>query len=366
MGNQIGVAVENANLYQQQQITTQQLRISEERYRGLFENSSDAIFVCSTTARIISINQACEKLTGYTLKELSGTPIYDLFIGDSQNKIKQLFSDEFGQTTGVGIEEARLLKKNSMKAYLELHITPLLKSKQIIGMQVIAEDVTEEKQLRRNMEYYVKQITRAQEDERLRISRELHDDTAQILASLSRDLDLMITSKSSLEKPVIAKLKKLHDMTDSALKGVRRFSQDLRPSILDDLGLEPALEWLIGNLEIEQGIATKININGNSRRLAPEIELTVFRITQEVISNIRRHSKATSVDLSLDYSADAMTLIINDNGQGFEIPDRTSDLAILGKLGIIGMRERARLVGGTLIVQSEKGSSTTVILRIPY
>ena len=365
MGNQIGVAVENAHLYQQQQVTAQQLRISEERYRGLFENSIDALFLCSTTARIISINRACEQLTGYTLKELASTAFYDLFSGESKEKIRQLFSEKLEQISAGGIEEARLTKKNGTEAYVELRVSPLLRRNQIIGLQVIAQDVTEEKQLRQNMEYYIKQVTKAQEDERLRISRELHDDTAQVLATLSRGLDSLSTGEKKLAKPVIERLQKLHQMADSALNEVRRFSQDLRPSILDDLGLVPALEWLITDLEKACGIATKVGITGSRRRLTPEIELTVFRIAQEVLSNIRRHSQASSVEMSLDFGADALTLIIHDNGQGFNVPERTSDLALSGKLGIIGMRERARLIGGTLIVQSEKGAGTTITLRIP-
>ncbi len=365
MCNQVGVAVENAHLYQQQQVTAQQLRISEERYRGLFENSTDALFVCSTTARIISVNRACEQLTGYTLKELTATVIYDLFSGENKEKIKQLFSEKLEQVPIGGIEEACLNRKNGTEAYVELRVSPLLRRNQIIGLQVIAQDVTEERQLRQNMEYYIKQVTKAQEDERLRISRELHDDTAQALATLSRGLDSLSTGEKELTKPVIKRLGKLHEMADSALDGVRRFSQDLRPPILDDLGLVPALEWLITDLEKGYDMATKVDITGSRRRLSPEIELTVFRIAQEVLSNIRRHSQASSVEMSLDFGADALTLIISDNGEGFNIPDRTSDLALSGKLGIIGMRERARLIGGTLIVQSEKGTGTTVTLRIP-
>jgi PAS domain S-box-containing protein len=365
MGNQIGVAVENANLYQQQQVTAQQLRISEERYRGLFENSSDAILICSTTARIISVNQACEELTGYSQRELASTLIYDLFTGGSQEKIKQLFSEKLGRAPLGGAEEVHLTRKNGTEAYIELRVSPLLRKNLVIGLQVIAQDVTEEKLLRKNMEYYIKQVTRAQEDERLRISRELHDETAQVLATLSRGLDSLITGEKKLSQPIKDSLKKLHEMADSALEGVRRFSQDLRPSILDDLGLVPALEWLITELENNYGMATKVGVTGKRRRLTPEIELTVFRIVQEVLSNIRRHSQASSVEMSLDFGADALTLVIIDNGEGFDIPPRTSDLALSGKLGIIGMRERARLVGGTLIVQSEKGKGTAVTLRIP-
>jgi PAS domain S-box-containing protein len=365
MGNQIGVAVENAHLYQQQQVTAQQLRISEERYRGLFENASDAIFVCSTTARIISVNRACEQLTGYIQNELTSTLIYGLFTGDSQEKIKQLFSEKLGQTPIGGMEDVHLTRKNGTEAYIELRVSPLLRKNTVIGLQVIAQDVTEEKQLRKNMEYYIKQVTRAQEDERLRISRELHDETAQVLATLSRGLDSLITGEKKLTQPMINNLKNLHEMADSALEGVRRFSQDLRPSILDDLGLVPALEWLITELEKNYGMTTKVGVTGRRRRLTPEIELTVFRIAQEVLSNIRRHSQASSVEMSLDFGTDALTLVISDNGQGFDIPPRTSDLALSGKLGIIGMRERARLVSGTLIVNSEKGAGTTVTLRIP-
>jgi PAS domain S-box-containing protein len=365
MGNQIGVAVENAHLYQQQQVTAQQLRISEERYRGLFENASDAIFVCSTTARIISVNLACEQLTGYTRKELTSIAIYELFSGESKEKIKRIFSENLEQAPVGGIEDARLTKKNGTEAYLELRVSPMLRRNMVIGLQVITQDVTEEKQLRRNMEYYIKQVTRAQEDERLRIARELHDDTAQVLATLSRSLDSLITGEKTLKKSSIERLKKLHEMANSALEGVRRFSQDLRPSILDDLGLVPALEWLITDLEKNNRITTKVEISGSRHRLTPEIELTVFRIVQEVLSNIRRHSQASSVAMSLDFGTDALTLLISDNGQGFSIPRRTSDLALSGKLGIIGMRERARLIGGTLIVQSEKDVGTTVTLRIP-
>jgi PAS domain S-box-containing protein len=365
IGNQIGIAVENAHLYQQQQVITQQLQVSEERYRGLFENSSEAILVCSTVGRIIMVNRACEQLTGYDQSELFNSAIYQLFTGVSLEKVKQLFSEELEEAHIREYEEISLTKKDGAEASIELRISPLYRNNGKIGFQVIARDVTEERQLRRNMDYYIEQITRAQEDERLRISRELHDDTAQALAGLSRGLDSIISTKRGLPESVINELGKLHHTADLALEGVRRYSQDLRPSILDDLGLVPAMEWLITDLKERDGIATEFTISGEKYRLVPEKELTVFRICQEVMSNIRRHSKATSVEVSVDYGSDALTIILSDNGQGFKMPERTSDLAASGRLGIIGMRERARLIGGTLIVQSDYGSGTTVTLRIP-
>jgi PAS domain S-box-containing protein len=365
IANQIGIAIENAHLYQQQQVITQQLQISEERYRGLFENSSEAIFMCSTTGRIIVTNRACEELTGYYQEELLNTTIYQLFSGASLKKIKLMFTEEIEPVLLKESDEILLSRKDGTEASIELRISPLFRGNEKIGFQVIARDVTEEQQLRKNMDYYIKQVTRAQEDERLRISRELHDDTAQALASLSRSLDSLISRKNEFTEPVISELVKLHDTADLALEGVRRYSQYLRPSILDDLGLVPAIEWLVADLEKGSNIATRVTISGDRYRLVPEKELTVFRICQEVVSNVRRHSEASSVEMTLDYGADALTLIVNDNGKGFSLPERTSDLAISGKLGIIGMRERARLVGGTLIVQSDRDKGTTVTLRIP-
>jgi PAS domain S-box-containing protein len=365
IGGEIGIAVENAHLYQKQQAIAQQLQLSEERYRGVFESASEAIFVYSASGRIISANRACEQLTGYTQDELLATTVYELFSEVGADKLGQLFAGELERVVIGEAGELRLARKDGTEAFIQLKISPLMRDNQIIGLQAIARDVTEERRLRQNMEYYVTQITRAQEDERLRISRELHDDTAQVLAGLSRELNSLLAKEGEHTKSTKESLEKLNRMADSALEEVHRFSQDLRPSILDDLGLVPALEWLTTQLEKAFGLATKFSITGNQHRLPPENELTVFRIAQEALSNVKRHSQAIAVEMGMDFGDEALTLVVSDNGQGFKMPQRTSDLVLSGSLGIIGMRERARLVGGTLIVQSELGIGTTVTLRMP-
>jgi len=365
LGDEIGIAIGHARLSLKQKVVTEQLQLSEERYRGLFETSSDAIFVCSSAGRIISANRACEQLTGYSNEELQNTDIYNIFCAEGLEEVKQLISEKPKEDTQGEDVELGLVRKDGTEAFVELKISPLLRADESVGMQAIVRDITEERRLRQNMQYYITQITRAQEDERLRISRELHDDTAQVLVGLSRGLDSLISGKSKLPKPAIERLDKLHEMTDSALKDVRRFSQDLRPSVLDDLGLVPALEWLATDIEKQGGVTTEFSITGNQRRLQPESELAIFRIAQEALSNVRKHSQASTVEMAIDFSDDAVTLIITDNGQGFYVPQRTSDLVLYEKLGIIGMRERARLVGGTLIVQSDIGAGTTVTLRVP-
>jgi two-component system sensor histidine kinase DegS len=162
---------------------------------------------------------------------------------------------------------------------------------------------------------------------------------------------------------------------------VRRFSRDLRPSVLDDLGLLPALEWLMANLVEEDGIKTELKVYGDRRRLPPEAELALFRIAQEAFSNVRRHSQASQVVTVVEFSegraspesvlsqvegqSRRVRITVEDNGQGFELPARTGDLATAGKLGLIGMHERAHLLGGTLTVRSEPGKGTTVTVDVP-
>jgi signal transduction histidine kinase len=215
------------------------------------------------------------------------------------------------------------------------------------------------------LRFYVRQITKAEEDERKRIARELHDDTAQALIDLSRRLDNLATSREQLSETVVRRLEGFQELIDSILRGIRRFSRDLRPSVLDDLGLLPALEWLTANLMDEEGIKTELKVHGDRRRLPPEAELALFRIVQEALSNVRRHSQASRVVTVVEFGEGGVRITVDDNGQGFELPGRTGDLATTGRLGLIGMHERARLLDGTLTVRSEPGGGTIVTVDVP-
>jgi two-component system sensor histidine kinase DegS len=216
-----------------------------------------------------------------------------------------------------------------------------------------------------NMRFYARQITRAQEDERKRIARELHDDTIQALVALSRRLDALSTLSEQLPEPAMRYLTQLRELTTGALRNVRRFVQDMRPPALDHLGLIPALEGLTSDLAEKEGLETELTVEGEGRRLTPDEELVLFRIAQEALNNVRRHSQACRVVIQMEFYTDRVRMTINDNGQGFRVPERTSDLVATGKLGLIGMYERARLLDGTLLIQSEPGEGTTVIVDAP-
>jgi len=216
-----------------------------------------------------------------------------------------------------------------------------------------------------NMRYYAQQITRAQEDERARIARELHDDTIQSLIMLSRQVEALARTDERISPARARRLEELQRITDGVIQGVRRFSRDLRPSILDDLGLVPALEGLAASLTEKDGILTRLWVTGEKRRLAPETELTLFRITQEALNNVKKHAEATQVVITVEFTASAVEIAIQDNGKGFTIATPAEEPAASGQLGLIGMHERARLLGGTLVIQSKPRLGTKVVVTVP-
>ncbi len=229
----------------------------------------------------------------------------------------------------------------------------------------IAEDASVEKDMRENLSFYLRRVTRAQEEERTRIARELHDETAQDLIALSRQVDDLISRGNHLSTSDTALLKGLQDQIDRTLSGVRRFSQDLRPSILDDLGLLPALEWLTSDTSQYFGINIKIRVVGSAHRFAPEVELVLFRIVQEALRNVCKHSAASKAKVTLEFGEENTVVSVRDNGKGFEFQKGTRDLDSSGKLGLVGMQERARLLGGSLDIESEMGKGTNIVVTVP-
>jgi two-component system, NarL family, sensor histidine kinase DegS len=215
-----------------------------------------------------------------------------------------------------------------------------------------------------NLRFYVRQITRAQENERQRIARELHDETAQGLIELSRRLDALALNLDGRDESTVERLEQLQERLEDLLQGVRRFSRDLRPSVLDDLGLLPALNGLLTSMK-EHGVQPRLETKGASRRLPPDTELALFRIAQESLNNVKRHAKASEVVVTVDFQESRVRLTIQDNGRGFQLAGRTSDLASTGRFGLVGMEERVHLLGGYLKVLSSLDFGTIVVADVP-
>lgn len=363
IGNALGAGLENASLYQEMKQALTLLRQSEEKYRDLFENACDAIWLHDLDGNMLAANKACEKLTGYSPKELMNVCMCRLFPECSRSCIEQI---ELRLLKKEHVEhrcEGELIKKRGEKAIVQITTSLISHDGQVVGFQHSARDVTDERQLQENLHYYLQQVTIAQEEERKRIARELHDETLQNLITISRQLEKFTSSDALWEESVEA-VRGFKKQIEVAVQEIRRFSHDLRPSVLDDLGLLPALELLADDLD-KQGIATTFKVVGEARRLVPEVEVMLFRMAQEAMRNIWRHSQASVAELVVEYRDAMVRLNIRDDGKGFRLPQRVEDLAGLGKLGLTGMHERARLLGGTLTLKSKKGKGTTVTIEVP-
>jgi len=264
IGNQVGVAVENARLYEKEHLAIQRLAASERNYRGLFENANDAIWVHDLEGNFVVANIVAEQITGYSLEELLGMNVKSLLRDEGRALARQIRRKLFENEPLEQPYEQRIIKKDGAEAILKLTTSLVMEDGVPTGFQNIARDVTVEKRMQDNLRYYLSQIGKAQEEERKRISRELHDETIQALVVLSRQLDALASSPKGMSKGNSLLLEELRQQTNDIMEGVRRLSQDLRPPTLDRLGLVPALEWLASDVAEYSGIATKINVLGTA------------------------------------------------------------------------------------------------------
>jgi len=359
IGNQIGVMVENARLYRRTVTYMEQLAASEEAYRTLFENASDAIVLLDFGGNIVAANKSFGRLTGYSHDELVGRSIATLMPEKSEARLldRDRPNGEPWQT--------RLLTKDGQTKLIEVAASFITEGGEHKGLQFIARDITERQQVHENLRWYVREITRAQEEERMRIARELHDDTTQVLVFLSRRLSALDEFRADAPPELMERVKEAREMLESVLRGVRRITRDLRPSTLDHLGLVPALRgWLAGFLA-DAETSPRLEVVGEVDRLPPEVELALFRIVQEALNNARRHSGASEVTVWVEFGKQEVSVCIRDNGKGFTVPKRVGDLAREAKLGLLGMYERASLIGGKLEIRSEPGCGTQVIVKVP-
>lgn len=364
IANQIGVAVENAALYHKEKQAMEWFAASESKYRGLFENANDAIWVHDLDGYITVVNKACVRQTGYSMDELINMNVKQFLPGESLALAMQVRRKLFNNEAIEQPYEQRIIRKDGSEAQLKLTTSLVLDGGTVTGFQNISRDVTEEQRMRENLRFYLEEVTKAQEVERLRIARELHDDTIQQLVALSRQLD-MLSDDRTLPPEQKESVERLWKHANSIIQGVRRLSQDLRPPTLDRLGLLPALQWLVSELSKYSSIPIEIRVRGVERRLPADVELMLFRIAQEALRNVCRHSGATSAEVALDFDSGKTRIKVSDNGKGFDVPGSMGDLTRLGKLGLAGMDERAKLVGGWLEMRSEPGKGTTVSVEVP-
>lgn len=343
---------------------------SQERYRTLVEMSPDMIFVLNgEERRIHSLNASFKKITGWSCEDFIGRPFTDLLHPEDIPVVNELF-DRIIAGQKISPVEVRILTRSGEIRIEEVIAVPEIRGDNIIRIMGFARDISERKQAEltlleseRKLRQLSTQLINAQEHERTRISQELHDEMGQSLTVLK--FKIRRVQKRLPEDPEIrAELMLLRQSIDQIIENVRRLSLDLRPSVLEDLGLWKSLQWLVQNAARHYQIESRVEINIIDFFIPPECQIFIFRIFQEALTNIGKHAQASCICFSAKYSEDGVHLKIRDDGIGFDpsgIDQFTSDYK---GLGIPAMHERARIMGGSLEIRSRKDEGTEITLIV--
>ena len=333
------------------------------RLAGLVDSAMDGIITIDQNQRILLFNRAAETIFGWTGSQVLGQRL-DLLMPERFHAGHHGHIAHFGLT---GTTSRRMgdgtiiygLRANGEEFPLDASISQLETPEGKL-FTVILRDVTERVRAQEELAAFAAEASAVREQEKARVARELHDELAQSLTALKMDTMWVRDSLSSDPAMALEKLAGMLAMLDDSIAATRRIAADLRPLLLDDLGLPPAIEWLTQNFMQRSGVACELDMD-EALELHEPYATAVFRIVQESLANVAKHANATEVEVVVARTAGEVTLRINDNGAGFQ-PGGPRKLK---SLGLAGMRERAHLLKGTLDIDSAPGAGTRVEARIP-
>lgn len=332
--------------------------LSLDEFKAVFDASPDGILVVTKDGSIHAANRKVEQMFGFTPDDLDGMSV-DGLLPDALRSAHQRHRDGFmkqprERAMGVGLE-LRAQRKDGSVFPVEVSLNPWQSEDGSPGVICGIRDITE----RRRIRDFTEGALRASEEERSRISRELHDDTAQRLATLLLRLRVLAGEKDETARGVLC-----HDLREEIVAtadAVRRMARGLRPPELEQLGLSAALHAHARGLNEYEGFHLKLRIDAVDSLLDSTRQLVLYRIIQEATNNARQHSGATGAELTITLEEEVLTVTVRDEGMGFD-PDARLDVE--GGLGLIGMQERAAMIGGGLTVESTPGSGTSISVRL--
>ena len=342
------------------------LRASEERYRMLATNIPEVAWLVDRTGRTIFVSPNIAALTGYTAEEVQAGrgahPLARMHPDDRrlvQQQIDALFRD--GARFNV---EYRTRRKDGRWIWVHDRAVTTYEEQGVAYAYGLLSEISERKQAEEIRALLLNQVITVQEEERSRIARELHDETAQSLASLLMGLGALQEAKSV--KAARTQARDLQQVATRALAEVRRLAWGLRPSVLDDLGLATAVARYAAEFGRTRGITVRVETMGlDDSRMAPAVETALYRITQEALSNVARHAGATTVSVWLRRNPGSVTLVVDDDGCGFDSEQPPGPATAARGLGIHTMRERTAVLKGTFAIDSAPRRGTRVEVEIP-
>ena len=341
------------------------LRESEEKYRMLFEQSVDAISLTAPDGRILDANQAWFRFFGYKPADLTKLNARDSYARPSER-------DDFLKliaTSDLVTDEVTVRRKDG--ALIDVARSVKVRRGQdgeVVGYQSVFHDITQQKQAvvaLRESEHRMRELAghleNAREKERTALARDLHDQCGQGLTALRFDLETTMQRLRTTDSQSAAYLADSVRLVDKLAEEVRSLSAELRPGMLDDLGLCAAIEWHVGQFSERTAIPCELSLPEDDADMSASEATAIYRILQELLTNIARHSQATRAKVRLGRNGTHLVLTVEDNGKGIDKRHINSN----DSLGLLGIRERVRPLGGGMVIEGKRGKGTAVVVQLP-
>ncbi|WP_296356935.1 PAS domain-containing sensor histidine kinase [Ramlibacter sp.] len=336
--------------------------IAAVRLAGLLDSAMDAIISVDAGQNIVLYNRAAEKIFGYPAAEMRGQPLQRLL----PERYQAGHAEHVRRFGATGVTSRRMgdgtvlygLRANGQEFPIEASISQLDTPEGKL-YTVILRDVTERVRAQEELASFAAEAGGVREQEKSRIARELHDELAQQLTALKMDT-MWLRGNLGQREQALARLEGMLAMLDASVAATRRIAADLRPLVLDDLGLGAAVEWLAQNFTQRHGIPCDLDVNEDLELREP-YATAVFRIVQESLANVAKHAHARRARVRVARMGDEMVVSVQDDGVGFRLDDPRKPQS----LGLVGLRERAHLLKGTVGVDSRPGQGTRIEARIP-
>lgn len=348
--------------------TQVELSTARARYFDLYHMAPVGYCTLSEDGHIRQANLAAASMLGLSVGALRNQLLTSFIVSQDQD-VYYLYRRQSRPVGASGSCDLRMARRDGALLWVQLSTMVAEDADGAPELRVVMSNVTQHKQVEADLRESVQQSRRlsrrvleAQETERRRIAMELHDELGQALTAIKINLQVGERFRHQTSSELGTENIRI---VDEALLQMRRLAYGLRPSMLDDLGLAPALRWMAEQTAQRSGLLIRFEPDAREERLAPETEIAVFRIAQEALTNIVRHAHAQNVQMTLQHEGDVLVLKVQDDGCGFDLAAMRARAAAGGSMGVLGMEERAALIGAELLIESTPGLGSRLRLRCP-
>ena len=367
-GSLLGFAKVTRDLTERRRVE-EALREREALLRATFEQAAVGIAVAGLDARFVRTNQVFQRMLGYSDEEMQSLTYVDITYPEDLPRNRELMAELVeGKRTAFTLEK-RYCRKDGTPIWAQVTVSALPSDRGEARLFVgVIEDITQRRQAQEQLQRHREQLRdlaarleAAREAERTRIAREIHDELGQALTALKIDLTWLRRRLPQPTAELAGKVDGMEAILDGTASAIQRIATELRPGVLDELGLQAAIQWQAREFETRTGIACRVDLAAEQPSVDATRATAAFRIFQEALTNVARHAGATLVLVRFTLSAQALELSVEDNGRGIS----EGALADSRSLGLLGIRERATSLGGTVTITGERGRGTTLTLTLP-